>query len=280
MWYNVGIQFKNNGSRNASNIVASLPSFTLTRSSEMDTSIVDVNPQAVKTTFIYALVDPFTDAVRYVGKADDVQRRLRGHINEAKRGKRDHKNRWIASLLSRDARPQVRILESCGDNWKERETWWITELRAVGCGLTNSKSGGDGLEPTQDVRRKLSEAKRGKTPHNKGKKASEEARRKMSLAAKARFAKMSADEKAAYTEEMRVSPRASTKGRKKLTPEHKEKLRLANMGNKYTLGRHPSLEEIEKSAAAHRGKPKSEETKRKISEAHLRRREMVPVNNG
>lgn len=47
----------------------------------------------------------------------------------------------------------------------------------------NSTLGGDGLfNPSEDTRRKMSEAKKGKAPHNKGKKMSDEFRQKCSKA--------------------------------------------------------------------------------------------------
>ena len=38
-------------------------------------------------TFIYALADPETDEIRYVGKADSVKERFTSHMREAKQGK-------------------------------------------------------------------------------------------------------------------------------------------------------------------------------------------------
>ena len=49
----------------------------------------------------------------------------------------------------------------------------------------NCTKGGDGLcQPSEETRRKMSEAKRGKAPHNKGKKMSDEFRQKCSKAKK------------------------------------------------------------------------------------------------
>ena len=230
----------------------------------MDTSIVNPN-------YIYALIDPQTNQIRYVGKTNNLKLRFRGHINEAKRGKRDHKNRWVASLLKKDFVPVVRVLEECGDDWKEKETYWIAKLRSDGCNLTNSKLGGDGIDPCEESRRKMSDAKKGKTPWNKGKKTSNESKRKQSEAARRRFDSMTQEERKTYASSMKKN-RPNLKGKHKLTPEHKEKLRLANLGNKYTLGRKPSAEAIEKTASAHRGKSRTEETKKKIGDSNRGRK--------
>lgn len=198
----------------------------------MDTPIVLQSQSSTKPIYIYALIDPFTDLIRYVGKSENVGQRLSAHAAEARRGKKDHKNRWVASLLNRNALPIVKILEVCGEDWKERETWWIKKLREDGCNLTNSKLGGDGSEPTEESRRKMSLAKKGKSFFD-GRKHSDESRLKQSNAAKARLARMTPEELAKATAAMISAPKRSSKGRKN-TPEHKEKLRLANLGNQYT----------------------------------------------
>lgn len=50
-----------------------------------------------KTTFIYALSDPVTHLIRYVGKANNPQQRLYMHLRE-KSG--THKDRWLKKLQS------------------------------------------------------------------------------------------------------------------------------------------------------------------------------------
>lgn len=226
----------------------------------MDTPIVSLN-------YIYTLIDPLTNQIRYVGKSIDVDRRLKGHLSEARRGKKDHKNRWIASLLKKNCVPIIKVIDICGHDWKERETYWISKFNADGCSLTNSKLGGDGLEPCDESRRKMSEAKKGKPPSNKGKKTSEEGKQKQREAARRRFDRMTEEERKIYATRLRKN-RPNIKGKHKLTPEHKEKLRLANLGNKHMLGYKPTAEAIEKTASAHRGKPRSDETKRKIRESN------------
>jgi predicted GIY-YIG superfamily endonuclease len=58
---------------------------------------------------IYALCDPDSLAVRYVGKANDMRARIRSHRHEAKSQKfRTRKANWLRSLGGRD--PVVMIL--------------------------------------------------------------------------------------------------------------------------------------------------------------------------
>lgn len=67
-----------------------------------------------------------------------------------------------------------------------------------------------------------------------------------------------------HSDEVRKRMSESKKG-KKMTEEHKEKLRLINTGRKR------SPESIERTASARRGKPVSEETKDKIRNANMSR---------
>ena len=98
------------------------------------------------TTFIYALVDPVTHAVRYVGKADDWYQRWRQHC-AIDGNPNSHKNRWIRKVLAREIEPFPfpYIIEECPKSeWQERERYWIAEYRRRGHKLTNATSGGDG----------------------------------------------------------------------------------------------------------------------------------------
>lgn len=95
-----------------------------------------------RTTFIYALVDPHTDAVRYVGKTENVAGRFQAHCGE--RGS-SHKHRWIAQLRREGLKPVLNLLEECGDDWPTRERFWIQHYRGLGRSLTNITDGGEGV---------------------------------------------------------------------------------------------------------------------------------------
>jgi hypothetical protein len=97
-----------------------------------------------KPAYIYALVDPFTREIRYIGKSIRPKERLTNECNERVDTHRSH---WIQSLLSKGKRPEQIILEIVppGRNWQERERYWIAEGKRRGWPLVNGTSGGDGV---------------------------------------------------------------------------------------------------------------------------------------
>lgn len=100
-------------------------------------------------TYIYALKDPITKHVRYIGKSNNVENRLRSHIRQAK-NKNNYKNCWINSLLIKNLKPELEVLdEVLKENWQHWEKWWIAtekeKIKALGLPkLTNGTEGGDG----------------------------------------------------------------------------------------------------------------------------------------
>lgn len=134
--------------------------------------------------FIYGLVDPRTNAVRYVGKTwGSVEKRRRTHVNCAHLRK-THKDYWILQLLNAGTQPDVVVLETCSRvGWQAREMYWIAKLRADGVELTNGTNGGDGnngIVFTAEARRKMSEKA-------KGRRASQETRQLLSEVSKGRI---------------------------------------------------------------------------------------------
>ena len=97
------------------------------------------------TVFIYALIDPFTDEVRYIGKTIRPHERYVNQMNEKSNTHRCH---WIQSLIAKGTKPKQLILEAMPDScdWKPIERRWIKEAKRIGWNLTNGTSGGDGVQ--------------------------------------------------------------------------------------------------------------------------------------
>lgn len=94
-----------------------------------------------KITFIYTLEYPMGD-IRYVGKSDFPQARLKDHIKEAKQRNKSHKDKWINSL---GERPILNIIEETTyEHWQNREIFWIKYYKDKGFNLVNGTDGGEG----------------------------------------------------------------------------------------------------------------------------------------
>lgn len=162
--------------------------------------------------FIYILVDPISNQIRYVGKTTDVKRRIRRHISE--RFLHDsYKDRWIRKLIDNNHYPEIETIDIVSkDNWGYWEQFYISYFNFLGCNLTNGTIGGDeppstkgrkhtsesklkmsntkkgkpipwlnnGLERTDEHRKNLSKSCKGRESPNKGKKFSIEYRNKLS----------------------------------------------------------------------------------------------------
>lgn len=140
---------------------------------------------------IYALLDPFTLEIRYVGKTNrKLETRLREHIYDCiRRPRSSHKVKWINMLISNNAIPMIKILESteiC--NSESREKYWIEKLTLEGKDLTNCTEGGEfctfGSKLSDDIKKHMSDAARlrsmGISNNMFGKKHSDDSKKKMS----------------------------------------------------------------------------------------------------
>jgi hypothetical protein len=90
------------------------------------------------TRCIYALLDPDTEEVRYVGQTMMTpSRRLKGHCKKTQPPvtPRDF---WVNSLIAQGKKPRMSILEEDAD--LNAETRWIAHYQHQGIPLTHSAS--------------------------------------------------------------------------------------------------------------------------------------------
>ena len=196
--------------------------------------------------FIYALSDPRTNEIRYVGKAKNATRRFSQHISNSETGK---KAAWIRGLISLSLRPCLDVLQVVSENeWEESEQWWISYLRSIGCPLLNIDKGGNGAH-------KVSEEMREKCRLiHLGKKRSNEARQKMRAA---QLGKKQSKET--------IKKRADAiRGKRLGKPMHPNALTALV---KYHKGRKHTQDEIKKRVAGNIGQKRGEETKAKMRAA-------------
>ena len=105
--------------------------------------------------YLYALVDPRDDEVRYIGISINPAERFRGHINEAKKDTKTAKRRWIRSLMNQGMLPTFSVIQSGVLTWAQLgqlEIDNIAAFRADGHDLTNMTAGGDGVRDFFTVR--------------------------------------------------------------------------------------------------------------------------------
>lgn len=137
---------------------------------------------------IYALADPRTNTIRYIGVTKlPLSYRLSGHIRASRWGEKTYKAAWIRELLALNLKPIIKLVEETED--RDRECYWIAKFRADGCKLVNTTDGGEGgnglsLEARQRISLKLTgrkrpdEVKRRISEAHKGKQIPESAREK------------------------------------------------------------------------------------------------------
>lgn len=117
----------------------------------------------MKKTYIYALIDPRNNQVRYIGKSNNPKTRYRNHYNPS-RDKNTHKRNWINELRNNELKPELLIIDEVDmSNWQYWENFYIYLYKFYGFELVNYTDGGDGATFGNK-----GSWKKGNTPHNKG----------------------------------------------------------------------------------------------------------------
>lgn len=121
-----------------------------------------------KATFIYALCEPGTRKVRYIGKSNNPDRRLRyehlryEHLLRADK-RTTHLGCWLRRVIQSGKTPNLVILAEVSDrSWKTEECRYIAAARMLGLDLVNSTDGGDGVTMTPETRKKIGDKNRGR----------------------------------------------------------------------------------------------------------------------
>lgn len=93
---------------------------------------------------IYILIDPFTNELRYVGRAIDPKTRLSVHISHAKNLPflNSQKSQWINSIVGCGEKPILKVIETMPYNTtgKERELFYIDIYKRNGADLLNAEA--------------------------------------------------------------------------------------------------------------------------------------------
>jgi hypothetical protein len=203
------------------------------------------------TTTIYALEDSSGSHQKvYVGKTVKAPAvRLKEHVGRAKRGAVSPRDNWIRSLLDRGMQVSIVVLEEVDDrgDWEEAERFWIASFRAMGMPLLNLTDGGEGtagIRRSDETRRRIGDAQRGR-------KLSPERCKRMSEAFRGRPPPAEALRKAIGVLRGRTVP-----------AEQRRKISAALHGQKH------STERCLKNRLGHLGKTHSPETRQRMSDTH------------
>lgn len=218
---------------------------------------------------IYGLFDPRTGEIRYIGKSSSGLRRPERHRHPSELAKdNSHKARWIRVLHKDGLTYGIIVLEKTNrELLNTDETKWIALARSNQWPLTNLTDGGEGVGRvfSEDTRKKISLAAKGRRKSESHRAALAEAQRGRKLSAEVR-AKMSEVAKARIAANPEERARLATlRTGMKNSPEAREKLRLANLGLVH------SPERCAKNSAARIGKKLSLETRAKMSASRRRR---------
>jgi hypothetical protein len=92
--------------------------------------------------FIYGLYDPRNRALRYIGKANNPEKRLKSHLRDRRRRKTPV-YKWMNELASLGLVPLMEVLvECCDKSWPHHEIEQITLAKQSGAALLNVAKGG------------------------------------------------------------------------------------------------------------------------------------------
>ena len=91
---------------------------------------------------IYALCDPWTGELRYIGKASSPSARLATHIRDSRRSNRPV-CAWVAKCLSEGKVPEMIVLAENCEDWQRKEKHLISRARELGHRILNLADGGD-----------------------------------------------------------------------------------------------------------------------------------------
>lgn len=95
------------------------------------------------TTSIYTLSDPSTSMVRYVGKTNFPERRLKEHISDTES---NYRTKWIRFLKVQSLKPIFEVIDEVSESeWEFWEQHYISLFKSWGYKLTNGTPGGDGI---------------------------------------------------------------------------------------------------------------------------------------
>jgi hypothetical protein len=91
-------------------------------------------------TKIYILICPLNGKVKYVGKSNNPDKRLKDHLLDF-RCMDLHKAQWLRLLKSNNQKPELIVIDEVSIyDWKFWEEWWCHYFKSLGFKLFNKRS--------------------------------------------------------------------------------------------------------------------------------------------
>lgn len=90
--------------------------------------------------YIYALICPISNQIRYVGKTNSIRVRYNAHLNDKSKS---HKSSWIKSLKMQGLKPKCIILDEIENDVSYWEQYWISQCKCWNFDLVNHTLGGE-----------------------------------------------------------------------------------------------------------------------------------------
>jgi group I intron endonuclease len=133
--------------------------------------------------YLYLLIDPTCDSLRYVGFSKDPYNRFKQHVTSKQLC---HKTYWINTLKNNGLTPLLKVIDEV-ENKEEAlqlEKAYIKDMRLSGIDLTNTTIGGDApmidRKHSDETKAKMSQGRLGEKNSFYGKKHSKETIEKLS----------------------------------------------------------------------------------------------------
>lgn len=183
-----------------------------------------------RTCDMYALLDPDSEEVRYVGRSVNAHQRYFQHIAKAKSDKRqNYCMTWIRSLLRQERKPLLVLLQTVPlVEWAECERFWISYFTRLGYQLTNANDGGYGpWQISESTRARISAAAKGNRGRT-GQPLTIEERQRLSHVHKTRLALQTPEQRRARVSAALAGRRPGWNTGWHHSPESKAKIGAAN----------------------------------------------------
>lgn len=113
---------------------------------------------------IYIIKHPETYEIRYVGVTINFNQRIKEHLRNVNKKDRKHLPLYCR-MRSLNIMPIIEILQEFAYNTErsllsDAEIYWIGYFKQLGCPLLNCTDGGGLINPTLEIRKKISESKK------------------------------------------------------------------------------------------------------------------------